>query len=158
MDERSWQMGRKSAYTALLRQCLRELGADRDDPEQELAMRVVERQETVVALRELCEDFGDNDWPDELHLGDVIEKHLARPLYRNVSTALEEVESEPWLHMGDFRIPSGEFLLWPFIIPDDWKPGDRIAIRLGIEGLHLVKLEDGEGVEVLLPLQRSVKV
>lgn len=40
----------------------------------------IERTETVHALRELCKEFGDNDWSDDLHLADVIEKHLARHL------------------------------------------------------------------------------
>jgi hypothetical protein len=30
-------------------------------------------------LRIECGELGDNGWPDELHLGDVIEKHLCRP-------------------------------------------------------------------------------
>lgn len=30
-------------------------------------------------LRIECEDLGDNEWSDSLHLADVIEKHLARP-------------------------------------------------------------------------------
>jgi hypothetical protein len=42
-----------------------------------------ERQDVVRQLREVCGDYGDNDWPDNLHLGDVIEKHLARNLYEN---------------------------------------------------------------------------
>lgn len=36
----------------------------------------VERAETVAALRRLCDYLGDNDWPDDLHLADVIEKHI----------------------------------------------------------------------------------
>jgi hypothetical protein len=42
---------------------------------------MIERQEAIEKLRELCDEFGDNDWPDELHLADVIEKHLAGHLY-----------------------------------------------------------------------------
>lgn len=41
-----------------------------------------ERQETIKSLRGLCKDFGDNDWPDDLHLADVIEKHLGKYLVR----------------------------------------------------------------------------
>lgn len=41
---------------------------------------VSERQETIKSLRGLCKDFGDNDWPDDLHLADVIEKHLGKYL------------------------------------------------------------------------------
>ena len=38
----------------------------------------IERQEIVAQLRSFCEEYGDNDWPDELHLADVLEKHLYR--------------------------------------------------------------------------------
>lgn len=41
-----------------------------------------ERSDVVKLLRELCAAYGDTDWPDSLHLYDVIEKHLARHLYR----------------------------------------------------------------------------
>ena len=41
---------------------------------------VAERQEVVAILRRLCAEPGDNDWPDNLHLSDVIEKHLIRPM------------------------------------------------------------------------------
>lgn len=49
-----------------------------------------ERQETIKSLRGLCKDFGDNDWPDDLHLADVIEKHLGKYLV----TILDEDKSE----------------------------------------------------------------
>lgn len=39
-----------------------------------------ERQEAIVILRSLCEEFGDNDWGDDLHLADIIDKHLRRHL------------------------------------------------------------------------------
>ena len=51
-------------------------GSDRD-----VNRLLIERHEAIASLRELCADFGDNDWPDELTLGDIIEKHLARHLY-----------------------------------------------------------------------------
>jgi hypothetical protein len=40
-----------------------------------------EREMTIVALRSLCAEFGDNDWPDDLHLADVVEKHLGKHLH-----------------------------------------------------------------------------
>lgn len=39
------------------------------------------RKETLLVLKELCKDFGDLDWNDDLHLADIIEKHLAKHLY-----------------------------------------------------------------------------
>lgn len=41
-----------------------------------------ERLEVVQILRELCAEFGDNDWKDKDHLRDVIEKHLAKYLWK----------------------------------------------------------------------------
>jgi hypothetical protein len=41
----------------------------------------LEREKTISALRELCAAFGDNDWPNDLHLADVIEKHLGKHLH-----------------------------------------------------------------------------
>jgi hypothetical protein len=35
-----------------------------------------ERKQAIAVLRELCGKFGDNDWPDDLYLSDIIEKHL----------------------------------------------------------------------------------
>ncbi len=39
-----------------------------------------ERAETVALLREACGEYGDNEWPDDLYLPDVIEKHLLRAI------------------------------------------------------------------------------
>jgi len=39
-----------------------------------------ERREIISALRDACSEIGDNDWPDDLHIADIIEKHLARHL------------------------------------------------------------------------------
>jgi hypothetical protein len=70
--------GERAAWVQLLKQAARALG---DDVEQvKLAELVAEREQAVAALREVCKEFGDNDWPDNLHLSDVIEKHLAQPL------------------------------------------------------------------------------
>ena len=43
---------------------------------------IIEREAAIRVLRCVCSEFGDNDWPDDLHLSDVIEKHLYRPLSR----------------------------------------------------------------------------
>jgi hypothetical protein len=36
--------------------------------------------DVLRALRLACAEVGDNDWPDDLHPADVIEKHLLRPV------------------------------------------------------------------------------
>jgi hypothetical protein len=42
----------------------------------------VERKGAIRLLREICEAHGDNDWPDDLQLEDILEKHLLRHLER----------------------------------------------------------------------------
>lgn len=39
-----------------------------------------ERAYAIRQLRELCARYGNNDWPDDLHLGDILEKNLANYL------------------------------------------------------------------------------
>ena len=37
-----------------------------------------ERIEAIGLLRMLCDEMGDNDWEDDLHLSDIIQKHLVK--------------------------------------------------------------------------------
>lgn len=71
-EEQAYCTGRASAFRSLLGGCIRELGQE----ERDVHGWRLERADTVAALRELCRDYGDNDWQDNLHLGDVINKHL----------------------------------------------------------------------------------
>lgn len=41
-----------------------------------------ERSDIIRILRVLCKEYGDNEWIEENHLGDVIEKHLAKYLWK----------------------------------------------------------------------------
>jgi predicted secreted protein len=81
--KRIWQMviehGQRTALVGVIRDALRQLGYD--DPEAATSAWIVERQGAVVALRDLCASHGDNDWPDDLDLSDVINKHLANHLH-----------------------------------------------------------------------------
>ena len=78
-DERSYRQGRISVFRDFLRQAIS--GLDGTDSEAAHAAWIIERSEIVAQLRDVCDSFGDNDWLDSLHLGDVIEKHLARHLF-----------------------------------------------------------------------------
>lgn len=78
MDETAYTQGSQQAWLSMLRLCLRQLGAD--SLEATAPRWVVERTEAVLTLRTVCAEFGDNDWSDDLHLSDVIEKHLSRHL------------------------------------------------------------------------------
>ena len=77
-EELAYIRGRQSAWVTLLRQACIELGPESKEANADRWR--IERAETVRILRQVCACFGDNDWPDELHLGDVIEKHLWRAL------------------------------------------------------------------------------
>ena len=46
------------------------------DANEEYERWIDERDSVVKLLRTVCAEHGDNDWPDNLHLYDVIEKHL----------------------------------------------------------------------------------
>lgn len=76
-EEKAYIQGSNRAWMTMLAQCMRELG---DFAEHDQARAVAMRAETIAALRSICAEFGDNDWPDNLHPADVIEKHLARHL------------------------------------------------------------------------------
>jgi hypothetical protein len=104
-DEQSWERGRKAAYIAIGRNCLRALGFDNAEAASIAHIAWIdERQAAVSALRDLCETFGDNDWPDELHLSDVIEKHLARPLYR------KNTYQEPMMTWAEHQADKAQFV------------------------------------------------
>ncbi len=76
--EAGYETGQKVLLVRQLASIVKELGYD--DPEAAKARWIVERGEVVAMLRCECERHGDNDWPDTLHLSDVIEKHLFRHL------------------------------------------------------------------------------
>jgi hypothetical protein len=76
--EEGYRQGRRASAVERLYGCLRELGVD--DPEAGKAAWVVEREETVAALRRVCAAHGDLDWDEGLYIPDVIEKHLENHL------------------------------------------------------------------------------
>ena len=78
--DRDFIEGNRAAWRSMLGACLRELGHETDDPAVAHARAVSEIETTRAALRRVCEEHGDNDWDDRLHLADVVEKHLARHL------------------------------------------------------------------------------
>src|SRR4029077_15273959 len=51
----------------------------------------IPRGAVVKMLRMVCEEFGDNDWPDNLHQADVIEKHLIRPIRQDLQAQEAEI-------------------------------------------------------------------
>jgi hypothetical protein len=72
MSEKDYVAGHRSAYTAMIAQCVQALGAEGSQSDW-----IVEREQTRRALRQLADVLEiDADWPNHLHLADVIEKHI----------------------------------------------------------------------------------
>jgi hypothetical protein len=78
MNEQDYERGNRMAWVRMLQVCLREL--DIDDPERARSRWIVEREQAVSMLRQVCARHGDNEWPNDGSLADVIEKHLWRHL------------------------------------------------------------------------------
>jgi hypothetical protein len=72
-QEKIWIDGNRAAWGRILQLAVREIAPG---PEQDVARLLLERQQLVAVLRDVCRDHGDNDWPDDLHLADVVQKHL----------------------------------------------------------------------------------
>ncbi len=77
-EESAWVQGNRAAWVRMLQACLIQLGIE--DLEAGKARWAMEREEAVAMLRQVCAEHGDNDWPDNGYLRDVIEKHLWRHL------------------------------------------------------------------------------
>jgi hypothetical protein len=79
-EREAHERGYSAGYKAFARRILQESLIHLDSPDKDASAWKLERAETVSMLRRICEEYGDNDWPDDLHLSDVIEKHLWRNL------------------------------------------------------------------------------
>lgn len=77
-QEIAYCRGSRMAWSTMLAECVRNLGYE--SPEAKRAAWIIERESAIAQLRTACEYHGDNDWPDNLNLGDIIEKHLLRHL------------------------------------------------------------------------------
>jgi hypothetical protein len=72
-EEAAYARGRKAVLREQLGAALRGLGGENLSREELLK----ERADAVAALRNVCDDHGDNDWSDDTYLSDIISKHLA---------------------------------------------------------------------------------
>lgn len=87
LTESHYLRGQRSALVHQLHNILRELSipyTSIDEAPENLmtiARLTMEREDTIAALRSLCEDHGDNDWDNDLHLADVVNKHLGNYLH-----------------------------------------------------------------------------
>lgn len=87
-EEKVYMRGERAVYRELLGVALRGLSVD-DAPDDLAAAQLrIGRLEASLAdarvkLRSLCDDFGDNEWGDDLYLADVIDNHLGKHLHEN---------------------------------------------------------------------------
>lgn len=71
-NDQKYISGYRDAYGFMLIDCLKILGYD----ECHKNGWIIERESAIAILRAICEDFGDNDWKENLSLNSIIEKHL----------------------------------------------------------------------------------
>ena len=83
INERHYIDGSRAAWSFMLTQCLQHLGESVMDAGS--SRWVVEREEARLALRRVCEEFGDANWTSDMNLADVIEKHLVPYIKRRKS-------------------------------------------------------------------------
>lgn len=86
-EERAYIQGERMVYRELMAlglrglQCCVKINGPGDQSEA-LALEVARLtwilEDTRIALRDLSRDLGCADWPDDLHLADVVEKYVAR--------------------------------------------------------------------------------
>ena len=76
MSEADYIRGYRAAWTAVLNEAIGRLGPHTPS----VARLTAQLEQARAMLRIVCAEFGDNDWSDDLHLADVIEKHLYRHL------------------------------------------------------------------------------
>lgn len=105
-SEKAWAAGRRSYAAHILREAARELACELDArrPEAAVALLLAEREAAVAKLEDLCRDFGDDNWAPNLHLADIIDKHLGRYLH----AARNESQESPALAPKPGREPGGE--------------------------------------------------
>ena len=75
--EQAYLQGGRSVWNSLLRECLRNLKTSEHDQYS----WITEREAAIAVLRGICDEFGDNDWNENLHLADIIDKHLGKHLF-----------------------------------------------------------------------------
>ena len=82
MSEKDYINGSRTAYRRMMQLCLREIIDSKDNlsAEEKVVQLAGERDEALAVLRRICEEHGDNDWDNNLHLADIIDKHLGRHL------------------------------------------------------------------------------
>ena len=72
--EESYQWGQKQLLIFQMREIIRQLGYP---AESTVGVFIIEREEALIALRQKCQDAGKpSNFPEDLHLADIIQKYL----------------------------------------------------------------------------------
>ncbi len=74
-EERFYTEGETHALKQMIKDCQNKLRAYGIELKTDETFSQ-ERIDTIALLRMLCDEYGDNDWDDNLHLTDIIQKHL----------------------------------------------------------------------------------
>lgn len=73
-EERAYMAGSQAAWQRIALEALKNFDPG---PLRKQVYCEVERAEAIQALRELCrEALISDDWPDDLHLADIVSKHI----------------------------------------------------------------------------------
>jgi hypothetical protein len=90
-EQRQYVRGQRMAWKQMLDECLKNLepqiGGAGTSPVQRVAILTSHLEETRAMLRRVCGEHGDLDWADDLHLADVVDKHLSVHLTRSNNAA-----------------------------------------------------------------------
>ena len=78
-EQDAYDQGKFQAGIELMQLALKMVGAG----EKNIHALAYERAQAIRILREVCAEYGDNDWEDYLSLPDIIEKHLAKHLWES---------------------------------------------------------------------------
>lgn len=89
-EETAYLQGQRSAWTRLYGECLRHLGYTAPSPEA----WIKEREDTIAILRQLCREYGDNDWEETLYLADILDKHLGDHLHQDEEDTPIDLDSQ----------------------------------------------------------------
>lgn len=78
IKEEAYVQGTRNTLNIQLKNIIKELGYSEEVSKESL---ILERESAIKSLRFACENFGENEWDEQLNLSDIIEKHLVRYLF-----------------------------------------------------------------------------
>lgn len=77
-EEEAYEQESRQVWRTLLALCCKQLGYS--DLEVAKVSWTIEREAAIMVLRSICREYNDNDWPADLNLSDIIDKHVYKHL------------------------------------------------------------------------------